>query len=118
MGDDTTGSNRMNRLARAIRQALGQLWEAGIGTPARRAGRALGGVAASAPQGWARMRRPVMACAAAGAAGWALWTHPPVKEVPRGELAVRSNRLTGGASEFRAGTVLVVPGLHELRLYE
>jgi regulator of protease activity HflC (stomatin/prohibitin superfamily) len=119
MNDDDTGSSRRtNRLANAIRQALGHFWEGGVKAPARWAGRALGGAAAGAPQGWARVRRPVMACAAAGAAGWGLWTHPPLKEVPRGQLAVRSNRLTGGAAEFRAGTVLVVPGLQELRLYD
>jgi regulator of protease activity HflC (stomatin/prohibitin superfamily) len=57
-----------------------------------------------------------MACAAAGAAGWGLWTHPPLATVPRGEIAVRTNRLTGNATELRAGTVVVFPGLQELRV--
>ncbi len=116
--DRTDGTTRMHRLAQALRRAFGQLWEGGIRAPARRAGRLLGAAAAGAPQGWARVRRPLLLCAAAGAAGWALWTHPPLKTVPRGDLAVRTNRLTGGATEFRAGTALVVPGLHDLHLYE
>jgi regulator of protease activity HflC (stomatin/prohibitin superfamily) len=100
--DDEPLPNRRTRLAQAIRRALGLLGELGSSTP----------------QGWTRVRGPVVACAAIGVVGWALWTHPPLQSVPRGQLAVRTNRLTGGASEFRAGTVMVVPGLQELRLYD
>ena len=106
----THPTNRVTRLAQAIRRALG--------APASWAGRALGGAARSAPQGWQRVRRPLTACAVAGAAGWGLWTHPPLKTVPRAQMAVRTNRLTGNASEFRAGTVVVLPGLQDLRLFD
>ena len=105
-GDDEPLPNRRTQLAQAIRRALGLLGDVG------------GRAAASAPQDWTRVRGPVIACAASGLVGWALWTHPPILSVPRGQLAVRTNRLTGGASEFRAGTVMVVPGLQELRLYD
>jgi regulator of protease activity HflC (stomatin/prohibitin superfamily) len=64
-----------------------------------------------------RALRPAAACVVAGAAGWLLWKHPPVRTVAPGELGVRVNRLTGGASELRPGSVLVVPGLQTLRTY-
>src|SRR5262245_13493654 len=52
-----------------------------------------------------------------GVAGYALYTHPPMANVARGEVAVRANRLTGNVSEWREGSVLVLPGLHDLRVY-
>jgi regulator of protease activity HflC (stomatin/prohibitin superfamily) len=104
--DDDPLPNRMTRLTQAIRRALGLLGDLG------------GRAATGAPQGWPRVRGPVIACAVVGVLGWALWAHPPLKTVPRGQLAVRTNRLTGGASEFRAGTLMVIPGLQELRLVD
>jgi regulator of protease activity HflC (stomatin/prohibitin superfamily) len=40
-----------------------------------------------------------------------------MQSLGRGEIGIRSNRLTGGTSEWREGSVFVLPGLHELRLY-
>jgi regulator of protease activity HflC (stomatin/prohibitin superfamily) len=52
-----------------------------------------------------------------GAAGYALYTHPPVANIGRGEVGVRMNRLTGSVSEWRDGSVFVIPGIHDLRVY-
>jgi len=52
-----------------------------------------------------------------GAAGYALYTHPPMANISRGEVGVRMNRLTGSVSEWRDGGVFVMPGLHDLRVY-
>lgn len=52
-----------------------------------------------------------------GAVGYARYRHPPFASVARGELGIRANRLTGDTAEFREGAVLVVPGLHELRVF-
>ncbi|UXH77972.1 SPFH domain-containing protein [Roseateles amylovorans] len=41
--------------------------------------------------------------------------HPPVHEVPRGDVSLRSNQLTGGVTEARSGSLLVIPGLHSVR---
>ena len=41
--------------------------------------------------------------------------HPPVHEVPRGAVTLRTNTLTGGVTEARSGSVLKLPGLHEVR---
>src|SRR4029077_15161902 len=37
--------------------------------------------------------------------------------IARGELGVRFNRLTGSVDESRDGNLLVIPGLHELRVF-
>lgn len=43
--------------------------------------------------------------------------HPPVQTVPRGELVIRSNTLTGEASQHHEGSLWVLPGLHTLRRF-
>lgn len=52
-----------------------------------------------------------------GIAGYVLYTHPPMASIARSEVGVRVNRLTGGVTESRDGSVFVMPGLHEMRLY-
>ena len=64
-----------------------------------------------------RARGQILLVALLGAAGYALWTNPPLRSVEHGEIGVRGNRLTGGSSEFGAGSVLVLPGIHELRRF-
>lgn len=51
---------------------------------------------------------------AAGALGL-LYRHPPVRTVAPGEVGLRINQLTGAATQWRDGSVWVLPGLHELR---
>jgi regulator of protease activity HflC (stomatin/prohibitin superfamily) len=60
---------------------------------------------------------PLLALAAASAAGWLLLTHPPLRSVPRGEAALRVNQFSGGVSEFRDGSFFFIPGLHEMRRF-
>ncbi len=52
-----------------------------------------------------------------GVTGYALYRHPPMQNVGRGEIGVRVNQLTGDVSEWRDGGVLVIPGLHDMRVY-
>ena len=52
-----------------------------------------------------------------GAAGYFLYTHPPMQTVARGDVGIRTNQFTGRISQFADGSVLVVPGLHEMRVY-
>jgi regulator of protease activity HflC (stomatin/prohibitin superfamily) len=52
-----------------------------------------------------------------GILGYALYRNPPVKSVPRGEVGVRFNAFTGEASEWRDGSVLVLPGVHQWRVF-
>lgn len=64
-----------------------------------------------------RAKTLVVALGAAGLAGYFFYTHPPVRSVPRGEVGIRVNQLTGSSSQWRDGTVIVLPGLHEMRTY-
>ena len=67
--------------------------------------------------GLAAMRGLLVLAAVLGAVGYALYRHPPFKTVARGEIGVRENRLTGALSEWREGSVIVVPLLHETRIF-
>src|SRR3954451_17496694 len=51
------------------------------------------------------------------AVGYAMYKHPPMRTVARGELGVRLNRLTGAVEEWRDGSVLALPGLHDVRVF-
>jgi regulator of protease activity HflC (stomatin/prohibitin superfamily) len=46
-----------------------------------------------------------------------LWTHPPFDSVRRGEVLARTNALDGSVSVHTAGTILVLPGIHQVRRY-
>ena len=51
-----------------------------------------------------------------GGIGYALYTNPPLQTVKRGEVGIRINQFTGSVSEWREGSVLVLPALHDLRV--
>ena len=68
-------------------------------------------------RGLAAARIFIVALAVLAAAGYALYRNPPMKAIARGELGVRFNRLTGSVDESRDGNLLVIPGLHELRVF-
>jgi len=50
-------------------------------------------------------------------AAYTLYQHPPLENIGRGEVGVRINRVTGDISEWREGNVLVLPGLHDIRVF-
>jgi regulator of protease activity HflC (stomatin/prohibitin superfamily) len=52
-----------------------------------------------------------------GVTALGLYRHPPMQSVGRGEIGVRANVFTGEVSEWRDGSVLVLPGLHQVRVY-
>jgi regulator of protease activity HflC (stomatin/prohibitin superfamily) len=49
--------------------------------------------------------------------GYGLYRHPPFDSVRRGEVLVRTDELDGSVTVYGAGTVLVLPGLHQVRHY-
>jgi regulator of protease activity HflC (stomatin/prohibitin superfamily) len=51
----------------------------------------------------------------AALAAYALVQNPPVHTVPAGEVAVRTNQLTGTQAQFRDGPMWVLPALHQVR---
>ncbi|MGC1523154.1 MAG: SPFH domain-containing protein [Steroidobacteraceae bacterium] len=46
-----------------------------------------------------------------------LWTHPPFASVRRGEVLARTDALDGSVNVYTGGTVLVLPGIHQVRRY-
>jgi regulator of protease activity HflC (stomatin/prohibitin superfamily) len=50
-------------------------------------------------------------------AGYFFYSHPPLRTVGRGEIGLRTSLLTGAVNEWREGSQLVLPGLHEARIY-
>jgi regulator of protease activity HflC (stomatin/prohibitin superfamily) len=65
----------------------------------------------------AQARRPMAVAAVAALAGWGLYRHPPMFSVAPGEVAVRTNQLTGTSSVMEHGSALRLPLLHEVRRF-
>ena len=63
----------------------------------------------------AKKRGLLMVAVTAGVLGYVLLAHPPVQTVTRGDIAIRTNQLTGSTEAFRDGTLVALPGLHEVR---
>lgn len=76
-----------------------------------------GSLAGSLGRGLQGSRKGLIALSIAAIGSYALYTHPPMQSVGRGEVGVRVNQLTGDATEVREGAVVVIPGLHELRRF-
>jgi len=90
-----------------VLQAIAEMLAAAI----RGLGRFTGGLI-----GWlGRMRLGLLLLVAVASIGYVLFRHPPVQTLAPGEVGFRGNRWFGGVTEFRAGPVWVLPGLHELR---
>jgi regulator of protease activity HflC (stomatin/prohibitin superfamily) len=81
------------------------------------AGRALRRLFYRALDALSAARVVIVAALLFAAAGYALYKHPPIKTVARGEVGIRLNRLTGNVEEWRDGSVLALPGLHDVRIF-
>ena len=64
-----------------------------------------------------RFRWRTLAIAAGGLIVYGLCTHPPYESVRRGEVLARTDALDGSVSVYTTGTVLVLPGIHQVRRY-
>lgn len=97
--------HRLKTLAASVRHAF-----------ARGASRTVEATPAAA-RSLRRVLPPLLIATAVTAAGYALVTHPPLWAVPHGQAALRTNQFSGGTSEFRSGSFIRIPGLHEVRLF-
>jgi regulator of protease activity HflC (stomatin/prohibitin superfamily) len=77
----------------------------------------LGGLLAAALRSLWRFRWRVSVTAVLGLIVYALCIHPPFASVRRGEVLARTDALDGSVSVYTAGTVIVLPGIHQLRRY-
>ncbi len=62
-------------------------------------------------------RYRLLALSIAGLGIYGITQHPPLESVTRGEAAIRVNQLTGDTTEIREGSLLVIPGLHQVRRF-
>jgi regulator of protease activity HflC (stomatin/prohibitin superfamily) len=83
--------------------------------------RLLGGLLAAGLRSLAaalwRFRWRVAAVGFLGLIVFALCAHPPFDSVHRGEVVARTDALDGSVNVYTAGTVLVLPGIHQVRRY-
>ncbi len=95
---------------------LGFLRRMLIGPPGR-----LGVASAAAVRGLVaaggHLRTRLVIAALLALCAYGLYTHPPFATVRRSEVLVRMNLLDGSTSAYTAGTVLVLPGIHQVRRY-
>ena len=63
------------------------------------------------------LRRGLVMAVLLAALAWGLYAHPPFAAVRRGEMLVRTDLLDGSVKAYTAGTVLVLPGIHQVRRY-
>jgi regulator of protease activity HflC (stomatin/prohibitin superfamily) len=74
------------------------------------------GAAVAGGSAWRRRAR-LTAVAVLAAVAYLTYLHPPFATVHRSEVLVRTNVLDGSARAYSAGTVLLIPGVHQLRRY-
>lgn len=64
-----------------------------------------------------RAGRAVAVVAGVGVAGWLVLKHPPIATAQPGELGLRTNQLTGTVTQWRDGSILVLPLLHDAQVF-
>ena len=104
---------RLKVLVQSIRDSFARS-PAGLGTITN----TVGNGARSTLNGLASIKGTLLLLGVVGGTAYVLYQHPPLQGVGRGEVGVRTNLLTGSVSEWQDGTVFVLPGLHEMRLYQ
>lgn len=101
---------RLKTIARAARLSIARAIR-------RRRGSADPLTAEGTQHRFVQLRGAVIAVAVVSATGWVLWKHPPVQGVGPGEIGVRTNQLTGKVVQWRDGSLLVLPGVHEAQVF-
>jgi regulator of protease activity HflC (stomatin/prohibitin superfamily) len=109
-----TMSNRIKNSVIAITQAISQTF-AKLGRKSVQSATVAKGATATLGASLIQRRLLLGALASIALAGYGLYNHPPIRSVEAGDTGVRINRFTGNTSEWRDGTVFVMPGLHQWR---
>jgi regulator of protease activity HflC (stomatin/prohibitin superfamily) len=103
---------RLQHLVESIRRRLAR--------PAGRPATIANGTRGAPARAWQRVvdaRVPLIVLCLLVAVAGVLVKYPPIADVGRGELGVRVNRVTGSVDEWREGSVLVFPGLQQMRVF-
>jgi regulator of protease activity HflC (stomatin/prohibitin superfamily) len=62
-------------------------------------------------------RALLISAAVLGGIGYAVYKNPPFQAIEPGDIGIRMNQMTGTTTEWRDGSVLVLPMVHELRKF-
>ncbi len=111
--ENTTATVSGDKTSETARSTTKDRLVAGVSASAARCASGIGALFA----GLGRHKRSLIAVAVMAIGSFALYQHPPVKTVGRSEAGLRINQWTGSSTEFREGSVLLIPGLQELRIY-
>ncbi len=99
-------ANRVKVIVQAVQETLAK--------SASGVGRGVAGAAGAV----LRVRGQLVLVGVLAAGGYALYSHPPFQAIGRGQVGIRTNRLTGSTVALHEGSVLMVPGLHQLRTFD
>jgi regulator of protease activity HflC (stomatin/prohibitin superfamily) len=102
-------SNRIQPLVQAIRKSLANVGGKFRGVAATGGSKAISGARRNAAL--------LITTGVLGTFSYAVYKHPPVQTISRGEVGIRTNQFTGTATEWRNGSVMVIPGFHDLRRF-
>jgi regulator of protease activity HflC (stomatin/prohibitin superfamily) len=102
-------SERVDAVLKLLRRVLLE--------PARRIGARVARAAPALLAGACRLRGLLAMTVLLAALGYGLYLHPPFATVRQSQVLVRTNVLDGSASAYTSGTVLVLPGIHQLHRY-
>jgi regulator of protease activity HflC (stomatin/prohibitin superfamily) len=89
----------------------------GLIEPLGRLGSLLATALRSLATGLSRFRWRVVTTVVLVLIAYGLCFHPPFYSIHRGEILARTDALDGSVSVHTAGTVLVLPGIHQVRRY-
>ena len=77
----------------------------------------LGGALAGGVAGAWQLRGRLVVLLLLATLSYGAYRHPPFSTVRQGQVLVRTNAMNGSALAFTSGTVLVLPGIHQVRRY-
>jgi len=89
----------------------------GLVEPLALLGRLAVGALRSLATGLGRFRWRVVTAAVLVLLVYGLCAHPPFESVRRGEVLVRTDALDGSVNVYSTGTILALPGIHQVRRY-
>jgi regulator of protease activity HflC (stomatin/prohibitin superfamily) len=89
----------------------------GLVEPLGRLGVLLATAVRSVTAGLSRSRWRVLTIVIIGLIVYGVSTHPPFESVRRGEVLARTDALDGSVRVYTSGTVVALPGIHQVRRY-
>jgi regulator of protease activity HflC (stomatin/prohibitin superfamily) len=98
-------------------EALLEFVQRALIEPLGRRGAVLAGAVGAAFATARTLRWRLVMAVLLAAFAYGLYAHPPFATARRGEVLVRANLFNGSVSAYTAGTVAVLPGIHQVRRY-